>query len=300
MKKGMLFLALVGCMVIAFATIAYATWGDGGTYAWFTTGVNAGRTSPHKGYTAATQSCGVCHAVHNAAPGDVLLSTSIAGSCDYCHVGGAGGYVQVYNGWDTYYNVDNKKNHSNACTTCHAVHGANTITGAYILKATTSQLGTPLPSPVDRSIGTTRVPGGSVSVSANQSQWCSTCHRYTATMDPVGAGYNYYIQVYDGRSHVMTVATSSWNNGSIGATRVAWNDTTACKNCHADTTCTAAFKRPGLKAGNGFPHYTDGQRFLLSGYSSTASSSSAGNSRDDGVCLRCHNNGSGLGIGSSF
>lgn len=304
MKKGMLFLALVGCIILASTAIASATWGDGGTFAWSLTADNlaANMTGPHKGYTSSTEACGVCHAVHNAAPGEVLLSSTIANACDYCHVGEGLSYIQVYAGYDTWYQTDNNKNHSNHCTDCHAVHGANTINGSGILKATTSADGV-APAPVNRSVGTTYVPGGTVAATASQSEWCSTCHQYTDAMDGIGTGYDYYELAFNGRSHVMTDQIATYGNSvtSYSGGTVAWVGSQTCAHCHADKSQgTVGWKIPAAPKGAAFPHYTAGVRFLLTAAYNGGTTASASNSNDDGVCLRCHKNSAITGVGSEF
>lgn len=49
-----------------------------------------GGISPHGGYSATTNKCKVCHAVHRAAGAYYLLrADSQSDACDYCHVGGS-------------------------------------------------------------------------------------------------------------------------------------------------------------------------------------------------------------------
>ncbi|MHB9003613.1 MAG: hypothetical protein ACYC6C_06055, partial [Coriobacteriia bacterium] len=76
--------ALVACMLIPAAG-AYA----GGYLDWADAPQPANGSSPHGGYTTATTKCKVCHAVHEAQMGgEVLLRSTIADACNYCHVGG--------------------------------------------------------------------------------------------------------------------------------------------------------------------------------------------------------------------
>jgi len=130
---------------------------------------NAGTGGPHSGYLEGTEKCGVCHAVHRApVPGvkwdtsltdpsvvtpvaggqydrqeweaplggntQMLLKTSVADSCDYCHIDTAVGGDQLYAGKRQYRTEgtglagsewDAGFAHHNGCTGCHAVHGVS-------------------------------------------------------------------------------------------------------------------------------------------------------------------------------
>lgn len=64
----------------------------------------------------------------------MLLQTPVAGACDYCHITTSVGAIQIYAGKVKYRLEANDANggsnweggfaHNNACTACHAVHGA--------------------------------------------------------------------------------------------------------------------------------------------------------------------------------
>lgn len=133
---------------------------DNGSYA-------LGTASPHKTYSQTTAKCGVCHSVHRAptlgtsstsmpttssryslngytaanADTQLLLKSTAAGSCVYCHV--SSGYHLMYGGdatmsWTTNADPELSWNefygHTNNCVQCHAVHGAYTLPGSKILK----------------------------------------------------------------------------------------------------------------------------------------------------------------------
>ena len=107
-------------------------------------------TTPHSGYASTSNKCKVCHAVHDAASGgQVLLRSTVANACNYCHVGGTISTKQPYGNSTTSYTNDYAWNHSSVgygsivntdakasfsaeesstCTNCHSVHGANAIT----------------------------------------------------------------------------------------------------------------------------------------------------------------------------
>lgn len=161
MKRTVLVAVLVVALTFAFAASAFADHSPDFYVQWNAAGANAGTDgSPHSGYTVTTVKCAVCHAVHRAAvPGQagmdaawggsattpgtaagsstqLLLRSSVAEACNYCHISTAIGGVRIYNG-----NVSNVGNwvnsgygHGNGCTDCHAVHGANTFGGAMSAK----------------------------------------------------------------------------------------------------------------------------------------------------------------------
>jgi hypothetical protein len=147
---------------------------------------NVGTGSPHQNYLEGTEKCAVCHSVHrapvygikwdtnpaaeasrtpvaggqydrqefdNTAGGlqaysqtQMLLQTSVANSCDYCHIITSIGGKQLYGGKPQYRTEgtglagaewDAGFAHHNGCTGCHAVHGVSsnygepTLYGAY-------------------------------------------------------------------------------------------------------------------------------------------------------------------------
>ncbi|MDI6901754.1 MAG: hypothetical protein QMC79_08695 [Anaerosomatales bacterium] len=164
MKKTLVIVALATLMVFAFSGVAmakitnnYHEWDAAGGFG----GANATVPTPHKGYTEATVKCNVCHAVHNAPiagtgwdankdgdfldageweAGDtdteMLLRSTVANACNYCHIETSIGGTQLYGGDPVLYtrtgNPWEDFNHggpSASCTGCHAVHGANTYGG---------------------------------------------------------------------------------------------------------------------------------------------------------------------------
>jgi len=129
----------------------------------------AGTATPHSGYSQSTAKCGVCHSVHRAptagtsstvdptvssryaltgykadATTELLLRSTANNACGYCHI--SSGPSKMYGGDRTLALFGNSENswnefygHTTGCTSCHAVHGANTFKGAgvepLILKA---------------------------------------------------------------------------------------------------------------------------------------------------------------------
>ena len=137
---------------------------------------NAGTGSVHANYLEGTEKCAVCHSVHRAPvigmkwdtnPADpaakttvaggqyyrqewdnsgnpagtqtqMLLQTSVANSCNYCHISTSTGGKQLYAGKAQYITEgtglagaewDAGFGHHNACTGCHVVHGAGSNYG---------------------------------------------------------------------------------------------------------------------------------------------------------------------------
>ncbi|MHB9002732.1 MAG: multiheme c-type cytochrome [Coriobacteriia bacterium] len=259
MKKFVM-LAIVMVMLFALPAVAMASgWVDP-------------TANPHTGWTAATNKCKACHAVHeaenvgNTLNGEKLLRSTVVGACDYCHVSANfAGIQKVYNADPANYALDTGKEHTLSstvatdapdsgdaagladpatdyafaqfgCVSCHSVHGAGTFqAGANILKAN--------PYTGDADAATT------------MTQFCTDCHdnNYVTLKDTGAAGV-------DQVSHYMGAAVKGQ---SI--------ETSAdCRNCHDGGVVGAA--------GNSWPHLTSGWNFLAD----------ASTSNLDTVCLSCH------------
>lgn len=300
---------LVVAAVVAMTVVApaFAATGFSGYLTWNSVSGNPGQgTSPHGGYSTTTQKCAVCHSVHGAAfDGEVLLPTPISGACNYCHVGGAGGYTQVYGGDPGNYfgnDLDNAHNSfDNAfgvesgvrCTTCHSVHAAQSIMTANPYLTQRLLVGDKAyeedPMPNYDPIG--QAPLSSDTSDTALSKWCAGCH-FTK-----GGTYTYW-GTQNGQSHNMTTATASYSNpASTETTRVAWKNSTQCSSCHSSGYATAAW-----------PHYAgsttnpaEGVRWLESASNASSTPVPATDGKSDGVCLRCHVNGTDtLGVGKGF
>lgn len=293
-RKALLVTALAFGLVIVLAAPAYA----GGWVSWSDVATlpgNAGSTSPHGGYTTASVKCKVCHAVHNATAlgSELLLPSTVADACNYCHVGGAGGYTQVYAGDPNNYSGTDYKNAHNwyesspgnwtgvTCGKCHQVHAAaqqmtaNSALTVKLLKNFTFW---------DFTAG---APLSSDDTQTAMTKWCAGCH-FTLSTPPLG-GEHYAVDFNLG-SHIMTTTETNYSNPSATYTgQVAWKDSTYCQSCHASDYGTAAW-----------PHYTQGVQFLVEATSSVDATMPASNASQDGVCLRCHRDGSGAGAGLGF
>lgn len=295
-KRMAIVLALVCAFTLVFAGTALAVAGDGDGYSsWVTTGDNGTVPTPHAGYATTTVKCAVCHAVHRApAAGEVLLRGTVANACEYCHIAANVSSVKVYDSTLANYTTDTENNHyagaGSTCVDCHAVHGATAIstTGAgdintKILKSNIGgQSGDVIAANATYSFtaGTDRM--GVVTA------FCSQCHGYWSNeYDDDATAYN----------HIMGAANANYANGQATyAGKVAWAPSTYCRSCHD------AGETDGVSAADNFPHYTDGDRFLLSAanYGAIGSAVGAADPSEDGACLKCHKNDANTGVGQTY
>ncbi|TLM69734.1 MAG: hypothetical protein FDZ70_09585 [Actinobacteria bacterium] len=259
-----------------------------------------GGTSPHTGWSTATNYCNQCHAVHeaenaaNTINGEYLLRSTAAGSCDYCHVSGTFAITQVYDsdpanesaalGMEHTLGVGMAVPDSNdatgmaddsndytidfTCTSCHTVHGAGAIdfgvpTGtANILKA----------NPLTLADGDKH---GIEDTATTQTEFCADCHDNNHVLaHDLGNGVN---NVGDQASHIMT--------SNVDAA-LASKSSDDCRDCH-----TVASSIASIGPANNFPHQTVAIDFLMDAYGD-----GTGVIRLDAVCLDCH----GGKVGVSF
>lgn len=240
--------------------------------------------TPHGTYTTGTRKCGVCHEVHHAGVGgdgvgsEALLASTRADACTYCHVSPAVSGLTVYGGLIGNYQLASSRAHDNAvgddakCTGCHQVHAAtskmtpNAYLTTKILKDISKEHG---PYGGSYPASPTALMDNNTAVTA----WCSQCH-------------GYYNKAADGESHVMTETLGS----------AAYRTSTQCVSCHADDSA------PTTGGGSAFPHYTVGIRFLTQSgdASGSANPTVSVDSKYDGICIRCHRNGLGGGVGLSY
>lgn len=292
----MLITVVMICLALVFATAAlaespppygsYVSWSD-------VAGLPGQGSSPHGGYASTTVKCGVCHAVHGAAvtassglDPELLLQDAVSEACNYCHVGGAGGYTQVYGGDPANYSGADLPNAHNVyldgatvvgvtCGKCHQVHGADGQMTANAYLTTKILRGdktynefAPNYDPV------AQAPLSTDDSSTALTKWCAGCH-FTR------GAYPYYADGYLQQSHIMTTATAAYGNSAGGYSgKVAWKSSTYCFSCHSSGFGTAAW-----------PHYTSGEGFLESASGATATATGALRANEDGVCLRCHRSG---------
>lgn len=305
MRKAII-IALLAAFVLFLLgnTVAYAVNTPQGGYDNPTAGQN-----PHGGYSATTDKCKVCHAVHAASTttgAQLLLRSSAAEACVYCHITTAFTIKQVYSstGDATQYTDDTDFNHSsthqspdttyNGCTTCHAVHGANTIGGTlatYILRNnpggaifpgnTTGAL-TANATTLDefcRDCHDGRTTAGAINTLWSSSQ-CGMCHTGTGDVYPGG------LNIGNKWSHIMS--NSLLPNDQTGFTyqsQVAWATSETCRTCHKGGYSGT------YNANNNYPHKTTGANFLSDLHTTTGAL--------DQVCIECHVSGTN-GVGLTY
>jgi hypothetical protein len=284
-RRILLGLALSIVLVLTLGGAAYAVQGDS-TYLANPVGEN-----PHRGYDVNTTKCSVCHAVHHAGTdgqggggSQALLRSDRANACSYCHINPGISTKIVYGGSVGNYNAsDNPFAHNNvgtdgvACTNCHQVHAAADLMtpNAALSEKLLIALKPPNTYDVDAdNFGPYfggPAPGDSKDLAVTK--WCGRCHRYWPAANIVD-------------SHVLTSA--------VGST-IAYVSSEFCVSCHNSNTVDGV-----VTTGSAFPHFTDGARFLTSAATSMAVPAAAGNAQYDGVCLRCHRDGAGAGVGLTF
>ncbi len=361
MKKTLFVLVMAIALVLAFSGIAmakvtngYVSWADAKL------NLDGTQSTPHIGYTVNTEKCGVCHAVHNAPVAgtawtgtdpwtartgeetQMLLRSSVANACVYCHISTSVGGVQLYNGNEVLWtnpgslvptatagafaeNVAHNRNSAN-CVNCHSVHGANTYQGlaaSKILKYDATAIQDEvLGASADRTLvgglydtaADARADTGALGKNAQVTVFCSQCHanfsRAAETTLNADGDYVYGDANYvDGdptanlqyKSHPMKSAEATFvaNGSTVGTGKaVAYAASTYCRSCHdAGNTDQAA----GVTDSN-FPHYTAGAYNFVNVAADAAAAKipSGQNHGSDGMCLKCHRDGSGNGVGLNF
>ncbi len=294
MKKAILVLAMVVVVALALPAVAHA--------AGWSSATSPTASSPHSGYSTGSRKCAVCHAVHEAevptiqTNGELLLRSTVAGSCDFCHVGGPFVATQVYGSSAVWAAANANREHTiqygsvnttipNSgdlptsgtatltndyvitgglkCTSCHTVHGANAVVFAGALRTDILKA-----NPWASTAATAGQYLGSSDASLSAG-FCADCHDNTPVQQKDWRGGP------DRASHYMGALTAS--NTAIAASG-------ACRSCHVGANGGTG---GAIAAANNYPHYTTGRAFLM-----TAASA---DSKIDGVCLACHPN-----VGTNF
>ncbi len=353
MKK----MTLLVVLVVAFLAIATSAFAIGPAYiTWVAGGANAGTGGPHQDYRLTTEKCAVCHSVHaaavsNAAAGQfgpdaigaaetqLLLRSSVADACTYCHITSTVAGLQIYNAVASNYQVDDVFGHNGStsaeCADCHAVHGADTFKGyigGKILKANGNTVANTSGSVQTEAAATLNalVTGGTsvfnaTSVSAGDvgdvqvTAFCTRCHKTFSDASETTITASGYFSNWNGtttftardyKNHPLKAADASFSAAGANYTgTVAWVDARTCRSCHAagSTRRSTAYGGPGGLVAWSFPHHTPGNaNFLVSGWGSAdanigidntavtkpVGSNVVSDAAEDGVCLRCHTNGS--------
>ncbi|MBN2247769.1 MAG: hypothetical protein JW733_03635 [Coriobacteriia bacterium] len=350
MKKTLLVVAIATVIVFALGGSAmakvgngYVTWDDASAH------LDGTAATPHIGYTAATEKCAVCHSVHNAPVGgttytagvgdpanwtasgstEMLLRSSVANACVYCHIDTAVGGTQLYDGtaalWTGPTGLDENAAHnrnSANCVNCHAVHGANT----YLAEASTKILKfQPAANRMiqDEVLGATglyataadaKADTGALGKDYQVTAFCTQCHaNFSNSSEMVlnadGSQTPYTDSTYlDGdatvntqyKSHPMKSAETTFvASGATYSGQVAWAGSSTCRSCHD---AGATDEGVGVTDSN-FPHYTVGA-YAFVNVAANSGDTAAPSGLDhgsDGMCLKCHVNADGTaGVGTTF
>jgi hypothetical protein len=267
----------------------------------------------HGGYATTSTKCSVCHSVHGAPVSgyvdestgvtagpdpEMLMRSSVADSCTYCHITTNLGGMMVYDGSEDNYVINNPFGHQKddvLCVDCHTVHGAGAID---------SPLAQNLRKPEDpqgAANGTPVLPWGpdapptspehsNPTTQGVVSWFCTNCHKYYSDSSATRIS----VQTWDPstettvtssyKTHPMVNASANFSNPDAGYSgRVAWGSSLYCRSCHAAGT------------GNEFPHYSEGAAsFIVSRpYAQDASGTPANQPIGDyaffdGACIGCH------------
>lgn len=353
MKKTLFVMVVATALVFAFSAVAmakvtngYAAWDEA-----YNNGVlGTANTSPHSAYTVATDKCAVCHAVHNAPVSgtqwtgtdpwtagtdetQMLLRSSVANACTFCHITTNVGGKQIYNGTAALYDqksvasfTENVAHNTNSasCVGCHAVHGANTFKGAATPKILKLPMSGGVYTPAkfqDEVFGATGLYADAATAIADGASkdnqvtvFCTQCHQnFSAASETTlnaDGDYVYGDATYiDGdptankqyKSHPMKAADAAFS--AAGATftgTVAWKGSQTCRTCHDAGVVDAA---PGLVPSS-YPHYTPGAYNFVNVAANAGAAAVAGNINmaTDGMCLKCHDQDAtiGSGVGENF
>lgn len=254
----------------------------------------------------------------------LLLPASARDACSYCHIDTTMGGLQIYGGVVSQYKVDDVYGHNGAataeCVDCHAVHGAGIFKGAVgrkNLKRGGAPANTTGNVQVEAAAAYQALNGGdlfngNVNAQAQVSAFCTQCHKvWSSASEQTITASGFYetpggMQIFTNVSYknhpLKNAAPNLVAKGARYTGRVAWLDSTYCRSCHAAGLIDQAGVYTGLVLAS-FPHYTPARaRFLTSGwgaYDTSATALGVGNPvndpNQDGVCLRCHTNGSAAG-----
>lgn len=286
-----------------------------GPTGWDPGGENAAVPTPHKGYSSSTDKCGVCHSVHMApANGEMLLRTTVAAACEYCHVTTNLGGTVVYGGVvERYYSVSDSTAHNrtsySSCRSCHSVHGSNTLGGANDTKILRDwSLDDTGPTYTAEVLDMWPDPASLNDDDAQITAWCSGCHKYFVQSHDTTLttqSFDHY-DTYDwvpglSKSHIMTATIDSFSNPAaspaVQGTQVAYRPSAYCTDCH-----DAGDRDAGTGVvTSSFPHSTpEHYKFMSKGSSAASAASTNTLSGVDGLCLKCHKGDDSNGVGIDY
>jgi len=292
-------------------------------------------SGPHAGYATTTIKCAVCHSVHRG--GSKLLNEG--SSCAFCHTSvahGGGAVASNLISWD----VANLGPHGSRCanTDCHGgPHGvgASTYDGpaSKLLTAAGDVELADLASA--NGVATTEFDTWSDTTRALATAGVcqrSGCHN-NSMMGVVTSGAALEVSVGTTQTvtghRVIADATTSWNaDGSMGSSKtnltIAYKPVEYCNSCHDLTDDNNGGKAAFPHAINDVISVTQGkpdtttrpavwltaapdaltQSTIVGPYNQYSGgatiTTAAGSSIIDGVCLKCHRDGAGAGVGLSY
>lgn len=286
MKKTLIVAVIALTVLFAMTAVAFAEVETASNYtAWVSGGVNG--TTPHMGFATGTTKCSVCHSVHNAADSatyvaasaENLLRSSRASACTYCHITDDISTKEPY-GEDVVanYTGDTAYNHGDSsavlgayagCTSCHAVHGANTYTDAAVSASILRK--DSLAAPDADVVAMWAAPAG---YGQNITTFCSQCHAY-------------YDSTYDNAAnvdpqHIMTTDDNVFGNSTSFNGDAATAVSTYCTSCHDSDSASVATAA--------FPHYQPGYARFLKSDTGAGVGNTEADAAKDGACLKCHSN----------
>lgn len=188
-------------------------------------------SGPHGNYTTTTAKCGVCHDVHNAPAGGVLLlrGATVSAACLTCHDGtqsGIGPYdtIEAHSGVvAAEHSVDvtnvipggsSPLSGNLACSDCHSVHGSNTVTP---FLRDSGFAGTTYIGGADAYVTSDcllRADVNGISVTEYGALWCAACHdqRHSNSMTTINHPVD-NTPTWGYGDVISTVTLDSWRAG---------------------------------------------------------------------------------------
>ncbi|MBE0476871.1 MAG: hypothetical protein IBX62_07240 [Coriobacteriia bacterium] len=299
---------------------------------WDTASTFAGNTgtSPHGGYSATTNKCAVCHSVHRATPGGSVLTAggpyaTYAQGCVFCHGIGAT-FTDVVITAD----ADGYISPHGTCSRCHALnpHGVGaseyvTLASKLINKNADTWIAQDLAVPGKNGLDAGMFDGTgdlATGVTLGTGYLCGNCHNQAfavnvAGTDPATPG------AFSGH-RVTAVATAAYSGPSYGASftgaPVAFAHANGCTACHDALTASndTAFPHGYVDAAGAItPKTVAGSSYIWLTYAEDALAAKTLLTKtnvpgtnlentelltNDGLCLKCHRDGAGAGVGLSY
>ncbi|MBE0476886.1 MAG: hypothetical protein IBX62_07315 [Coriobacteriia bacterium] len=305
-----------------------------GTYLdWDTAATFAGNTgtSPHGGYSANTNKCAVCHSVHTAAPGGSVLTAggpfaTYAQGCVFCHNEG-----NTFTDVVMTANADGYISPHGTCTRCHALNPHGVGTSEYVTLASklininadtwiTQDLAVPGKNGLD--IGMFDGSGDiATGLTLGTGYLCGNCHRQGFAVNVAGTSPASTLGAFTGH-RVTAMASATYDGPTYGASYtagpVAYENASKCTACHDALTASndTAFPHGYVDAAGAItPKTVAGSSYIWLTYAEDALAAKTLLTKtnvpgtnlentelltNDGLCLKCHRDGTGAGVGLDF